>query len=226
MPDKHESAGRGHRAAVAAVVPLLLPRDLVGLHVHRGECASQDATVGRVEGAAEKVFPACDLGWIVFGLATGEDRNRFGRADIQVTSLRVVARGRPVRSPDRARCGDYTPLPPKRREDLAFVHVVPLWPAEVGLAACRLCGSGTRRVQPRGFLRRDRLRSECVAHRERLRRRGVLARLLRDCPFVDSDQRLAVCPIEDVDPSRLARFRQCVPHLAIDLYVEEDDRGG
>ena len=223
---EYESACRGDRAAVAAVIPLLLPRDRVRPHVHRGKRAAHDVAIGRVERAAEEVVALANVSRVVLHLAAREDRDRVGRADVQVSRLRVVARRRPVRSADRARPGDDTCLPPEGSEDLALVDVVPFRRGELVVAAGRLRRGRAGLGQSGSFLRRDRLGRERVTHRVRLGLGRVLTRLLRNGLVFDSDERLAVRPVEDVDPTRLARLRESMAQLTVDLHVEEHHRRG
>src|SRR5215472_4190540 len=72
--------------------------------------------------------------------------------------------------------------------------------------------------------RRGALRHNGVADRVGLGLRRLLARLLRHRPFLDAEQRLAVGPIEQIDPTCLAGLGDALPRLAVDHRVEQYDR--
>ncbi len=60
--------------------------------------------------------------------------------------------------------------------------------------------------------------------RDRLRRRGLLALVLRHRLLLDRQQRLAGLAVEQVEPAGLARLGEALALLAVDLDVEQHDR--
>lgn len=62
-----------------------------------------------------------------------------------------------------------------------------------------------------------------VPARKRLSRRRALARVLWDWLLIDSQERFASDAIEDINPSRLARFGDGFAGTPVYLYVEKND---
>ena len=67
------------------------------------------------------------------------------------------------------------------------------------------------------------LRYGRVADRIRVCLRGVLPRFLRHRAFLDADQRLAVRPVENVDPPGASGLGNSLARLTVDDGVEEND---
>lgn len=70
------------------------------------------------------------------------------------------------------------------------------------------------------------MRDERRVARKRLRLRRLLDRALRHGLLVDPEERLPRLPVEQVEPTGLARLRDARPQLAVDVHVEQHDRAG
>src|SRR5215831_1275121 len=117
--------------------------------------------------------------------------------DVEITGIGAIRHWRPDGAACRPRLDQHRLLPERLEEAAGLFIVAKGW----------------------GALRHDR-----VADRVRLCLRRLLARLLRHRPFLDAEQWLAVRPVEQIDPTGLARLGDTLAWLAIDHGVEQHNR--
>jgi hypothetical protein len=187
-----EAAGGRRRPAplTDSVGRLVLPDDLIRIAADCGKGAAHRRADRRRLGAAVEAFSEQVLG-IEPRKRTGSDRPW----NIKAAGFGVVRHRRPVGATDPRRLDQHR-LFPERLEDAA------------GLFIAALChGFGT-------------LRHDGVADREGLRLRSLLPRLLRHRALLDTDQRLAIGAVEDVDPPRPSRLGDALAGLAVNHRVE------
>src|SRR5215207_1410778 len=174
--DEREIAARGRGTAVAGVIELLLPGDLVGRPVDRREGAGRRPL--RRDRAAIELL----AGLVDGRLSAFEELRLLDAAHVEEAGLLVEAHREPVGAAERARGRNGRSSRTVRSEDPAIVREL------------RALGQGLR--EGAECLGLNRVGDGRVNARVGLRRGGVLGRRLRYRTFVDPDQGLSTLAIE------------------------------